>query len=308
MMATKPIPGKQTIESVYDQTRRAAIVGLVVTLGLGVAKLIGGWLGHSLALLSDSVHSLGDALSSASILVALWWAERPADREHPYGHTRIETIAASNVALLLVISGCWVAWEAIRTWKEPGPTPQWYTLIIALVSAGCNEGVFRYSLSVARSTGSKAIEVAAWDQRLDVFGSLIVLLSLTVTVWYGSDWHVIDRVAALGVAGIVLWAGGHMFWSSLQDLMDRQADPELLERVRRLAREVPGVRGIEKLYVRKSGLEHFVDIHVEVDANASVREGHQTAHAVKSRLVSDVTTIKDVLVHIEPSSDSAPNP
>lgn len=300
-MAARMDSGKQTIEDVYSQSRRAAAVALTVTLGLGIAKLIGGWLGHSLALLSDSMHSLGDALSSASILAALWWAQQPADREHPYGHTRIETVAASNVALLLVISGLWVVWEAIRTWAEPSPTPHWYTLVIALVSAGCNEGVFRYAMSVARRTGSKAVEVAAWDQRLDVFGSLVVLIGLTVIVWGGPAWHVVDHVAALIVAGIILWAGGHLFFTSLQELMDRQAEPELLETVRRLARDVPGVRGIEKLNVRKSGLEHFVDIHVEVDADASVREGHQIGHAVKARLVSEVTSIKDVLVHIEPS-------
>lgn len=293
--------GEQAIQEVYRRTRRAATVGLLVTLGLGVSKMLAGWLGHSLALLSDSVHSLGDALSSASILVALWWAQRPADPEHPYGHTRIEAVAASNVALLLMISGVAIVWEAIRTWQEPTLTPHWYTLVIALASVGLNEGIYRYSMSVARSTGSKAVEVAAWDQRLDVFGSLVVLLSLAVAVWGGSNWRAIDHVAALVVAAIILGAGGHLFWSSLQELMDRQADPELLETVRRLSGDVRGVRGIEKLLVRKSGLEYFVDIHVEVDAGITVREGHEIGHAVKARLISELATIKDVLVHIEPA-------
>ena len=300
-MTVTALRDQRSREGVYRQTRRAALIALIVTLALGVSKLIGGWLGHSLALLSDSMHSLGDTLSSASILIALWWAERPADREHPYGHTRIETIAASNVALLLIVSGLWIVWEALRTWKEPTPAPHWYTLVIALVSAIANEGVYRYSILVARSTGSKAVEVAAWDQRLDVFGSLVVLVGLSVAVWGGPAWHGIDHIAALIVAGLVLWTGGNLFWSSLQELMDRQAEPELLAVVRYLARDVPGVRGIEKLIVRKSGLEYFVDIHVEVDAELSVREGHEIGHAVKARLISEVPTIKDVLVHIEPS-------
>ncbi|HEV3343216.1 MAG TPA: cation diffusion facilitator family transporter [Pirellulales bacterium] len=297
--------GERTIEQVYRRTRRAALVGLLVTLGLGISKMLAGWLGHSLALFSDSVHSLGDALSSASILVALSWAERPADPEHPYGHTRIETIAASNVALLLILSGFAIVWEAIRTWQEPAPTPHWSTLVIALASVGLNQAIYRYSMSVARSTGSKAVEVAAWDQRLDVFGSLVVVLSLAIAVWGGSDWHGVDHIAALIVAGIILGAGGHLFWSSLQELMDRQAEPELLDSVRRLSGDVRGVRGVEKLFVRKSGLEHFVDIHVEVDAHITVREGHEIGHAVKARLISELTTIKDVLVHIEPAEQRA---
>jgi cation diffusion facilitator family transporter len=289
-----------TTRDLYRQTRRAALAGLLVTLSLGIAKLIGGWFGHSLALLSDSVHSLGDALASASILAALWWAERPPDREHPYGHTRIETVAASNVALLLVLSGFWIVWESLRSWNEPTPAPRWYTLLIALASVVMNELIFRYSMSVARRTGSKAIETAAWDQRLDVFGSLVVVVGLAVTRWTGAKWHSVDHIAALVVAAIILWAGGALFWSSVQDLMDRQAGPELLAQIREWAAGVGGVRGIETLLVRKSGLEYFVDIHVEVDAEISVREGHRIGHDVKARLLADLPAIKDVLVHIEP--------
>jgi cation diffusion facilitator family transporter len=274
--------------------------GLIVTLCLGIAKLLGGWFGHSLALLSDSLHSFGDALSSASVLGALWWSEQPPDREHPYGHTRIESIAASNVALLLVGSGFWVAYEAIHSWNELSPTPHWYTLVIALASVVLNEAIFRYSISVAKGTGSKSVEASAWDQRLDVFGSLVVFLSLAVSIWAGPDWHIIDHIATLIVAGTILVAGGSIFWGSLQDLMDRQADPELLTQVRQLALGVPGVKGVEKLFVRKSGLEHFVDIHLEVAPEISVREGHQIGHAVKDRLIAEIVTVRDVLVHIEP--------
>jgi cation diffusion facilitator family transporter len=300
----KTRPGPSGTIDLYQQTRRAARAGLVVTLGLGLAKFLGGWLGNSLALLSDAVHSIGDALASASILLALRWAESPPDREHPYGHTRIETVAASNVALLLVGSSLWIAWEALSTWNDPSPAPHWATLVIALVSVLLNEGLFRYSLAVARRTGSKAVEASAWDQRLDVFGSLVVLLALSVTLWGGPGWHTLDHLAALAVAGIIFWAGASLFWESLQDLMDRQADPEILATLRALAQAVPGVRGVEKLLARKSGLEYFVDIHVEVDPDLSVREGHRIGHVVKDSLLAAGLAVKDVLVHIEPADRS----
>ena len=263
--------GGQTIEAVYAETRRAAKIGLGVTLALGVAKFVGGWAGHSLALLSDSVHSLGDAASAASILLALKWAERPADREHPYGHTRIETIAASNVAILLVLSSFWIVWEALSTWQKAGKPPHTFTVVIAIGGAALNEGAYRYMIGVARRTGSKSVEAAAWDQRLDVIGSAIVLAGLTVSILGGPAWHMVDHVAALFVAAIVFSAGATLFWGSMQELMDRQADPELLETVRGLAKQVRGVADVEKLIVRKSGLECFVDIHVEVNGEMSVR-------------------------------------
>ncbi len=299
-MSRLPPDPAQSVQQMYRHTRRAALGGLIVTLTLGVAKLLGGWLGHSLALLSDSVHSLGDALSSGSILLALWWAEQPADREHPYGHTRVETVIASNVALLLMLSGVWIIWEAIHSWYEPSLPPQWYTIVIAAVSAVLNEAIFRYSMAVAKSTGSRAVEASAWDQRLDVFGSLVVLGGLAVTAWGGPAWHGADHVTAIVVAVIILYAGATLFWGSLQDLLDRQAEPEMLETVRRLAAEVPGVRGVEKLLVRKSGLEFFADIHIEVDAAMTVADGHLIGHQVKDRLLGNIPTLRDVLVHLEP--------
>ena len=105
----------------------------------------------------------------------------------------------------------------------------------------------------------------------------------------------------MAVAMVVLWVGGRLLGDSVQELMDRQAEPAVVDEVRREALTAPGVRGVEKVRVRKSGLEYLVDIHIEVDAEASVREGHAIGHAVKDRLTNKIVTVKDVLVHIEPS-------
>src|SRR5262249_52966238 len=116
------------------------------------------------------VHSLGDALASAAVWGALVWAQRPADREHPYGHTRAEAVAGCNVALLLIVSALWVGWEALSTWGEPSPPPAGFTLGIAAIGAVVNEGLYHVSSRVARRTGSRAVQAAAWDQRLDALG------------------------------------------------------------------------------------------------------------------------------------------
>jgi len=294
------MPGKN-IHELYDQSRRAAMWGVAVTLSLGIAKLLGGLFGHSLALLSDSVHSLGDALAAGSVVGALLWAQQPADQEHPYGHTRAEAVAGASVALLLFLSGLWVGWEALHGFNQPAEQPEWYTLVIAAVSVLLNEALYQYSSRVARRTGSSAVLAASWDQRLDAFGSLAVLVGLALAHFGGPTFQAADRLAALVVAVVITWAGGSLFWRSVQELMDRQAEPEIVEAVRREALAVAGVTGVEKLRVRKTGLEHLVDIHVEVDPEITVREGHAIGHAVKDRIVAQILTVKDVLVHIEPA-------
>src|SRR5262249_28756135 len=150
----------------------------------------------------------------------------------PYGHTRAEAVAGSSVALLLVLSGLWVGWEALRTLGEPGPAPEGYTLVIAAVSVLLNEGLFRYSRAVARRTGSRAVLAASWDQRPGALGSLAVLVGLGLTRWGGPAWHSADHIAALLVALVIVWAGGSLFWGSVQELLDRQAGPEVLAQIR----------------------------------------------------------------------------
>jgi cation diffusion facilitator family transporter len=289
------------IPQLYREARRAAAWGIVVNLSLGLMKLVGGYFGHSLALRSDALHSLVDALISATLLGALSVAERPADTEHPYGHTRIESVAGLSIALILVLVALALGWGAVSTLFEPGPEPHAYTLAIAGLGLVIQETLFRYANRTASRTGSGALAATAWDYRLDALGSLAVLVGLALTKWGGPSWHWADHLAAIAVAASILRVAGGLFLENAQELIDRQAGPEMLDAVRREALAVAGVRGVEKLRVRKSGLEYLVDIHVQVDPEQTVRKSHDIAHAVKDRIIRGVQAIRDVLVHIEPS-------
>jgi cation diffusion facilitator family transporter len=289
--------------TLYRQARRAASWGIALSLGLGLVKFLGGSFGHSYALQTDAIHSLLDALISGTLFGALIFAERPADREHPYGHTRAEALAGSYVALLLMILALAIGWDALIGMDQPHPEPEGFTVLIAVAGALFQEGFYRYASAIARRTGSGALMASAWDYRLDALGSLAVVVGVSLTRWAGPAWWWADHVAAVALALLILWVVGNLFFNNVQELMDRQAAPELLQHVRREAMNVPGVRGVEKLRVRKAGLEYLVDIHVEVDPEQTVREGHSIAHAVKDRVIGGIITIRDVLVHIEPSPD-----
>ncbi len=288
--------------AIYREVTAAALLGLGINAALGVVKLTGGLLSGSIALVSDAVNSLGDVFTSLIIVIALRVAQRPPDAEHPYGHSRAEAIAGSNVALLIGLSALAVGWEAIQGLRDPAAVPPVWTLWIAGANVLIKETLYRYKVRVARRTGSGAIMANAWDHRSDALSSLAVLIGLTAVRWEPERLSWADAGAALIVVAVIVWSAVKLFRSSASELMDLQAPPLLVAEVRRAAASVPRVKGVETLWVRKSGLEYFADIHVEVDPHLTVAEGHAIGHLVKDRLLERFTVLRDVLVHLEPFS------
>jgi cation diffusion facilitator family transporter len=293
-------------ESLYRSATRAALLGLIVNSALGVVKLVGGLVGNSFALLSDAVNSLGDSLTSIVVLYALRVAQRPPDDEHPYGHTRAEVIAATNVAVVIILSALMIGWEAIRRMASIHEMPPTWTLWIAGANVLIKEALYQYKIRVARRVGSAAVMANAWDHRSDAFCSAAVLVGLATVRWGGLDWIWADEVAALIVVLAITWTGVQLFRVSASEALDPQADPRMVAQVRSLAEQVPGVRAVEKLWVRKTGLEYLTDIHIEVDEQLSVAEGHRIGHCVKDQLLDAFPALRDVLVHLEPHPPVVP--
>ncbi len=292
-------------QSLYDLASRAAWVGIIANFSLGIFKLIGGLLGNSFALVSDAVNSLGDTFTSVVVLFALKVAQKPPDEEHPYGHTRAEAIAGTNVALLVIGSALAVGWEALQRLGHANESPSVWTLWIAGANVVIKEALYQYKRRVANRTGSRAMIAHAWDHRSDALCSLAVMIGLVAVQFGGEQFHWADSAAALIVVAVILISAGLVFRKSASELMDSQASPEFVEKVRVLAAGVPGVTGVEKLWVRKSGLEYFVDIHIEVPPTMTVAEGHEIGHDVKRQLKSQIATVRDVLVHLEPCPSDA---
>lgn len=287
-------------DRVYVDAKRATIWGLSVNIVLVVTKLSGGLMLRSSALIADAVNSIGDVTSSLAVRAALHVAEQEEDDDHPYGHTKAESIAGFGVALLVMFGAGILAIETVQRFSGALLIPHWSAGVIALACGVVKEVVFRFTSRVARRLNSAALRATALDHRSDALASGAIAISLFAAPHLGWFGPYIDPVAALCVCGLLMLTSAKMFLSIATELMDQQADPQTISLVRSVAAEVDQVREIEKLRVRKSGLEYFIEIHVQVDGDLTVDQGHRIGHEVKDRLLAKMPRVRDVHVHVEP--------
>lgn len=292
------MPHEAAMRKAYADALLGTWIGIVVNLLLGVAKIVAGALGNCFALVSDGLHSLADLATSLGTLVGFRIAMKPPDLNHPYGHSRAEAVIGAYVALALAAAGAWVIVRAFSMIGEPHAAPATYTLVVAAASMFIKESLFRYKIRLGRRLNSTSLIADAWDHRSDVFSSLAVLIGAGLTRYAG--WHSADDVSAIIVGATLIWAALVLLRDSTDELMDRQQNEEMIARLRAAAMGVAGVRGVEKLWVRKAGLEYMVDIHIEVDPLMTVQQSHGVAHEVQDGLRSAMPTIHQALVHIEP--------
>ncbi len=289
-----------TVQAMYRSASRTTAAGLAINLAIGVIKLVGGIVGQSFALVSDAVNSLGDSLGSAIVLIALRMAQKPPDLDHPYGHTRAEAVAGLSLAWLIAFSAVLVGWEAVAHLFDRQTSPAAWTLWIAAANVVIKEALYRVNKSIGDRLGSRSLVANAWDHRSDALCSLAVVIGVAAVRWGGPRFIWADETAALVVVAVILWSAWRLLRTNAAELMDQQTDDATVDAIRQAALSVEGVRGVEKLLVRRSGMECFADIHIEVDPQATVEQGHTIGHAVKSKLVREFTALRDVLVHLEP--------
>jgi cation diffusion facilitator family transporter len=287
-------------DRVYVDAKRAAIWGLSVNMVLVVVKLSGGLALRSSALVADAVNSIGDVTSSLAVRTALHVAQRDEDEDHPYGHTKAESIAGFGVALMVMFGAGILTIETLQRFSAAPEIPPWSAGGIAAVCGIVKEILYRYSSRVATRLNSSALRATALDHRSDALGSGAIAISLFAAPYLGSFGPYVDPIAALCVCALLIVTSVKMFLSIATELMDQQADPETVAEVRLVASEVEQVKEIEKLRVRKSGLEYFIEIHVQVDGELTVHQGHRIGHEVKDRLLANMPRVRDVHIHVEP--------
>ena len=283
-----------------QRSLRATFLGLAANVALTVVKFLAGSLGHSQALIADAVESLADIFSSIIVWRGLVVAETPPDEDHPYGHGKAEPLAAAIVSAMLLLAAGMIAFHSLKGMAAPRVAPSAWTLIILIVVIVVKEMLFRFVLRESETVSSSAVETDAWHHRSDAITSAAAFLGIGITLVGGSGYEHADNWAALVAACVIAFNGARLLRPAFNELMDRSPDRELIEKICAAAKNVPGVDGVEKCFVRKMGYQFFVDMHVEVDPQMTVENSHRIGHEVKNKVRAEIPSVRDVLIHIEP--------
>ena len=279
-------------------TKRSTLVSVVVNLLLSLGQVIAGLLSGSQGLVADGIHSLSDLVADFVVLFAAHHSRKEADEDHPYGHHRYENAASLVLGLLLLGVGIGMIWAAANKLAEPESIAKVHILAlwVALIALVAKESLFRYMLRVGERVRSSMLIANAWHARSDAASSLVVAGGIVGNL---TGFPLLDPVAALIVGLMIIRMGFGFSWSALHDLMDRAVDAETLNGMRAMLLNTPGVLGVHDLRTRKMADLIVVDVHLEIDGEITVRQGHDIADEAERRLRAGFPVL-NVMTHVDP--------
>ena len=285
--------------------RSVVLAGVFLNIFLSSGKIIGGILGRSNALIADGVESLLDLFSSMLIWIALKYAAKPPDEDHPYGHGKAESLASLLGAVVLTTAGAMIAHNSVIqliavAHGQPHHLPSPFTLLILIGVIALKESLYQVMVHRARNIGSNALLADAWHHRSDAVTSIAAFIGISISLIGGEKFAGADDWAALFACIVIFYSAYNTLKLSLGEMMDARVSGDAESAILTAACSVPGVLSAEKCRVRKSGLAYLADIHIRVDPAISVREGHDISHAVKDLLMTNTLPLEDVTVHLEP--------
>jgi cation diffusion facilitator family transporter len=285
-------PEKAAINTTY-----LSIVGNAV---LAAAKWIAGFFGNSYALIADAIESTTDIFASLLVLFGIKYSTRPADENHPYGHGRAEPLITFAVVAFLITSAIVIAYNSIKNIMTPHELPESYTLWVLAAIILIKETFYRIIKRKSEKLNSSALKADAWHHRSDAITSLAAFAGILIAILLGKGYEAADDWAALLAAGFIFYNSYLIFRPALGEIMDEHLYDDLVAEIREAALKVSGVKGTEKCFIRKSGMKFHVDLHALVDANITVKAGHDIAHHLKDHLRSAIPKLGEILIHVEP--------
>jgi len=283
---------------------RTTYFSIIGNTSLALIKGIAGYFGNSYALIADAIESTTDIFSSLLVLLGFIYARRPADKNHPYGHGKIEPLITFLVVAFLMLSAMVIAYESIHNIRTPHAGPKAWTLVVLGAIILWKEISYRIVIRKSKETNSTSLKADAWHHRSDAITSIMAFIGISVALIMGKGYEAADDWAALFASFFILYNCYLIFRPAFGEIMDEHRYDDLIEVIRNKSTEVEGIVDIEKCFVRKAGMRYQVDLHAIVDGNISVKEGHSISHDLKSYLLSEIPSIDQVLIHIEPDNEA----
>ncbi len=288
------------IEKHVAEAKKTALTSLLANTGFAISKGIAGVLGNSFALTADAIESLTDVFSSILVFLGIQYAVRPADDNHPYGHGKIEPLITFIIVGFLVSSSVTITYHAIENINSEHVKPEKFTIFVLLIVIIIKELLYRFVEKKGEETQSTSLQAEAWHHRSDAISSAVALIGILISI-YGNYNHA-DDYAAIVTAIIILFNAYLIFRPAIGEIMDEHLHLDLEDEIRINTKKHFPETETEKIYIRKNGMLYHVDLHLIVDGNISVHDGHELAHKVKRELMKMNENIGNILIHVEPKA------
>lgn len=288
------------MDSKKDVTNRISFISIIINTILSVLKFAAGIFAHSSAMISDSVHSLSDVLSTFAVIAGVNLSEKRSDHDHPYGHERLESIFSMILSGMLFATGIGIGYAGVKgiifkTYTEPGV----FALIAAAVSIAVKELMYEYTMAAARRVNSTALKADAWHHRSDALSSVGALIGIIGAML---GFPICDPIASIVICFFILKAAWDIFVEASNQLVDRACDEETQKRLRNVVSKQEGVLCVDLIRTRLFGTRMYVDVEIGADGNLTLYDSHAIAERVHNEIEREFPDVKHCMVHVNPKN------
>ncbi len=284
-----------------DTAMKISVITIITNIILSVFKLFAGIIANSAAMISDAVHSASDVVSTIIVMIGIKASQKNSDKQHPYGHERIECVASLLLSVALFLTGASIGIEAVKsiifksyTQKESIGV---LALIAAIISIAIKEWMFWYTRSGAKKLNSSALMADAWHHRSDAISSVGALIGIGLSM---AGFPVFDSVASIIICVLILKVSVDIFKEACNRMIDTAADEKTENSLIETIKSVDGVIDVNKLKTRLFASKMYVDVEISADGDLTLTEAHKIAHRVHDLLEERYPEIKHCMVHVNP--------
>jgi cation diffusion facilitator family transporter len=280
---------------------KATYFSIIGNASLALIKGMAGFFGNSYALIADAIESTTDIFASFLVLFGIKYSNKPADKNHPYGHGRAEPLITFIVVGFLITSATIIAYESVANIRTAHDLPKPWTLLVLGGIIIWKEYSYRLVMKRSGETNSSSLKADAWHHRSDAITSIAAFIGISIALLLGNGYEAADDWAALFASGFICFNAYLIFRPALGEIMDGHVYDDLIEKIREVSFEVGRIIDTEKCFIRKAGMKYHVDLHAIVNGTITVKEGHDLAHKLKDSLQKELPELGHILIHVEPN-------
>lgn len=305
--ANEHVQSKQNLQKQEQKdAMRVSTVSIVVNVVLSLLKLIAGLVASSGAMVSDAIHSASDVFSTIIVMIGVHISGKQADEEHPYGHERMECVAAIILAVLLALTGVGIGSNGLKnilsgdyaSLAVPGMLALW----AAIISIVVKEWMFHYTMHTAKKIRSGALKADAWHHRSDALSSVGALIGIAFARF---GFPIMDSVASVAICVFILKAAYDIFKDAVDKMVDHACDTETVDAMKQLIGSIEGVEGVKVVNTRLFGSRIYLDVVIEADGQKTLEAAHDIARHVHDAIEEKFVDVKHCMVHVDPKKTEA---